>query len=138
MVISDVLFEAVKEIREYQNNGTGMYDSDKENIDKLCDVMDEFRQREGYDTPPGMPTGQPGDEDVRIGGVVDELDDRRSTVDRITWNALLDGMDMDDQISLTKELESWAGGNACDAIEYTPDSVGRLASESSPSPANNG
>jgi len=73
MVISDVLFEAVKEIREYQNNGTGMYDSDKENIDKLCDVMDEFRQREGYDTPPGMPTGQPGDEDVRIGGVADEL-----------------------------------------------------------------
>ena len=66
------------------------------------------------------------------------LDDRRSTVDRITWNTLLDGMDMDDQISLTKELESWAGGNACDAIEYTPDSVGRLDSESSPSPANSG
>lgn len=52
MAISDVLFEAVAEIREYQKDCPFMYDGDRENIDQLCKVMDSFRMREGYDAPP--------------------------------------------------------------------------------------
>lgn len=42
-MISDVLFEAVKAIREYQRDLPNAYEADRERIDRVVEVMDELR-----------------------------------------------------------------------------------------------
>ena len=58
----------------------------------------------------------------------------RETVSRRDWNIILDNVDGNVQLELTGHLNGWLGGADCEEIEYTPDSLGRLDSESSPCP----
>lgn len=56
-------------------------------------------------------------------------------VSRHDWDrmvATLDGEVMDD---LMAELEAYAGGDTCEAVEYSADYLGRIDSESNPRPA---
>lgn len=50
------------------------------------------------------------------------------------WNVLIGDLGGDLQNDLTAELESWQCGDTCAHICYTVDSLGRLDSDSSPSP----
>jgi hypothetical protein len=60
-MISDVLFEAVKEIRRYQRDMPRSYDFMKGELDWLVEEMD--RIREMLDTPPEMK--EPGGDEGR-------------------------------------------------------------------------
>ena len=59
-----------------------------------------------------------------------------TTVDRAAWEAMLHGLtDGDTEQSLRDELAQWDGGDTCERIAVTLDSMGRLDSMSSPRPA---
>ncbi len=58
----------------------------------------------------------------------------RETVTRRDWNIMLDSLDGDEQETLKKCLYNWAGGEMCSFVEFQPDSLGRLDSESDPCP----
>jgi len=60
---------------------------------------------------------------------------KTETIDRDSFDAMLDGLDGDTQQQLIEELEAWADGNSCSEITVTLDSLGRLDSMSSPRPA---
>ena len=59
---------------------------------------------------------------------------KTETIDRTTFNLMLDHLDGDIQASLRTDLIEWAGGDTCEQIEVSMDSMGRLDSESSPRP----
>ena len=58
----------------------------------------------------------------------------RETIDRQSWEAMLQQRDADDQKQLRDELLKWEGGDTCEKISVSLDSMGRLDSESSPQP----
>jgi len=57
------------------------------------------------------------------------------TIDRTTWEAMLDRLDGDTQRQLRAELAQWASGESCERITFRPDSFGRLNGQSCPHPA---
>jgi hypothetical protein len=60
---------------------------------------------------------------------------RTETIDRATWAAMLERLDADTADKLRDDLNCWAGGETCEKIEVSLDSLGRLDSESNPTPA---
>jgi hypothetical protein len=60
---------------------------------------------------------------------------KRETIDRQAWEAMLDNLDADTASRLRTELDSWEGGDTCQSIEVSLDSLGRLDSLSAPMPA---
>ncbi len=59
---------------------------------------------------------------------------KTETIDRRAFDLMLDHLDGDIQASLRTDLIEWAGGDTCEQIEVSMDSMGRLDSESSPRP----
>ena len=60
---------------------------------------------------------------------------KRETIDRDTWNTMLDNLDGDDADTLRDTLAEYEGGDTCPLIEVALDATGRLDSMSSPRPA---
>ncbi len=58
----------------------------------------------------------------------------RETVTRRDWNVMTGSLDGDLQEELKNCLYGWSDGWGCGYVEFQPDSLGRLDSESAPCP----
>ncbi len=67
-VISDILSDAIANIKTYQKDLNHSYESDKDRIDFTIKVMDNLRAF--YDTPPGMEVSYPFPEVEKMISVV--------------------------------------------------------------------
>ena len=59
---------------------------------------------------------------------------RIEVISRRDYEAMLGHMDGDQQQQLPDDLDVWAGGDVCEWVEVSLDSLGRLDTESSPRP----